>query len=129
MTQKLVLRVEVGALGARQVKNIKGVAGQAQMFKAPVWVRVSILPWRGISLIFLPTHTHPHRRLIMLRLPNPPPHVLDLTRTERAHFNPQDSLLCHMNVRKFEFEFGPFCLTWRGHKVGCMATQSYLASC
>ena len=40
MTQKPMLRVEVGALGAHQVKNIRGVAGQARMCKAPVWVDV-----------------------------------------------------------------------------------------
>ena len=42
MTQKPMLRVEVGALGAHQVKNIRGVAGQARMCKAPVWVDVGI---------------------------------------------------------------------------------------
>ena len=40
----------------------------------------------------------PHRRLAHLRLPGPPPHVLDLMRTERTHFYPQHWLLCHMGL-------------------------------
>ena len=46
-----------------------------------------------------------HRRFALLRLPNNPLLVLDLTRTERAHFNPQHWLLCHMGLYYFEFEF------------------------
>ena len=42
MTQKPMLRVEVGALGAHQVKNMRGKVGQARKFKAPVWVGVGI---------------------------------------------------------------------------------------
>jgi hypothetical protein len=37
-----MLRVEVGALGAHQVKNMRGVAGRARMCKAPVRVGVGI---------------------------------------------------------------------------------------
>ena len=50
------------------------------------------------------THTYPHRRLKPLRLPNPPLHVLNSTRTERAHFYPQHRLLCHMGLYKSEFQ-------------------------
>ena len=42
MTQKPMLRVEVGALGAHQVMNMRVVAGQARICKAPVWVVVGI---------------------------------------------------------------------------------------
>ena len=42
MAQKPVLRVEVGALGARRVKDVEGGIGQAQWFKAPVWVCVGV---------------------------------------------------------------------------------------
>ena len=53
MTQKPMLRVEVGALGAHQVKNIRGVAGQARMCKAPVWVDVGISAPAGPLTDFL----------------------------------------------------------------------------
>ena len=52
MTQKPMLRVEVGALGAHQVKNIRGVVGQARMCKAPVWVDVGISAPAGLLTIF-----------------------------------------------------------------------------
>ena len=53
MTQKPMLRVEVGALGAHQVKNIRGVVGQAWMCKAPVWVDVGISAPAGPLPFFL----------------------------------------------------------------------------
>ena len=62
--------------------------------------KISERPSRGQN-----THTHPHRRLAHLRLPSPPPHVLDLMRTERTHFYPQHWLLCHMGLYKFKFKF------------------------
>jgi len=37
-----MLRTEVGALGANHVKNMRGVARQARISKAPVWVGVGI---------------------------------------------------------------------------------------
>ena len=47
-----MLRVEVGALGAHQVKNIRGVVGQARMCKAPVWVDVGISAPAGLLTFF-----------------------------------------------------------------------------
>ena len=44
MAQKPLLRVEVGALGAHQVENMRGSAGKAQMYKAPVWVVAEYKP-------------------------------------------------------------------------------------
>ena len=47
MTQKPMLRVEVGALCAPKANNTRGVAGQVRMCKAPVWVGVGILAPAG----------------------------------------------------------------------------------
>ena len=48
-----MLRVEVGSLGAHQVKNIWGVGGQARMFKAPVWVGVGFsAPAGPLTVLF-----------------------------------------------------------------------------
>ena len=44
------------------------------------------------------THIHPDRRMHFRTSPAFPPHVLDLMRTERAHFYPQHWLLCHMGL-------------------------------
>lgn len=57
MTQKPMLRVEVGALGAHQVKNIRGVVGQARMCKAPVWVDVGISAPAGLLTFFFEMDT------------------------------------------------------------------------
>ena len=53
MTQKPMLRVEVGALGAHQAKNIRGVVGQARMCKAPVWVDVGSSAPAGLLTIYI----------------------------------------------------------------------------
>ena len=47
-----MLRVEVGALGAHQVKNMRGKAGQVRKLKAPVWMGVGTWPRLGLSLFF-----------------------------------------------------------------------------
>ena len=50
---KPLLRIEVGALGAHQVKNMRGGAGEAQICKAPELVGVGISAPAGPLTEFL----------------------------------------------------------------------------